>query len=36
MEGNIMDENQCRTCGSDNIVMVEYERMHPDHFDGIS
>ena len=27
---------QCKKCGSSNIVMVEYEITHPNHFDGIS
>lgn len=31
-----MDENKCRKCGSENIVMVEYDGMHPDHYDGTS
>lgn len=31
-----MDEKQCKKCGSANIVMVEYEGMHPDHYDGVS
>lgn len=29
-------ENKCKKCGSENIIMVEYEGMHPDHYDGIS
>jgi DNA-directed RNA polymerase subunit RPC12/RpoP len=27
---------QCKKCGSKNIIMVEYDGMHPDHFDGVS
>lgn len=27
---------QCKKCGSKNIVLVEYDLMHPDHYDGIS
>lgn len=29
-------KEQCKKCGSENIVMVEYEMMHPDHYDGVS
>lgn len=29
-------ENKCKKCGSENIIMVEYDGMHPDHYDGIS
>lgn len=28
--------DQCKKCGSNNVVLVEYEMIHPDHFDGIS
>lgn len=27
---------QCKKCGSENIIMVEYDLMHPDHYDGVS
>lgn len=36
MGKNIMDEKNCRKCDSTGIVMVEYEGMHPNHYDGIS
>lgn len=36
MKQNIMDENKCRKCDSADIVFVEYEEIHPDHYDGIS
>ena len=26
----------CQKCGSENIVMVEYDLMHPEHYDGVS
>lgn len=26
----------CKKCGSKNIVMVEYDPMNPDHYDGVS
>ncbi len=29
-------EDKCTKCGSSNIVMVEYDHDHPDHYDGIS
>lgn len=31
-----MEKEKCKKCGSENIVMVEYDRMHPDHYDGVS
>lgn len=36
MENNIMSETKCRKCGSENIIRVEYDGMHPEHYDGIS
>ena len=27
---------KCKKCGSENVIMVEYNGMHPDHFDGVS
>lgn len=27
---------QCKKCGSKKIIMVEYDLIHPDHFDGVS
>ncbi|MDP2741094.1 MAG: hypothetical protein Q8O66_00160 [bacterium] len=30
------NEKKCKKCGSENIIMVEYEIIHPDHYDGIS
>jgi hypothetical protein len=27
---------QCKKCGSKNIVMVEYEPINLDHYDGVS
>lgn len=31
-----MENKKCKKCGSKNIVMVEYDLMHPDHYDGVS
>lgn len=31
-----MEKEKCKKCGSENIIMVEYEGMHPDHYDGVS
>ncbi|MFA6392894.1 MAG: hypothetical protein WCW54_02330 [Candidatus Paceibacterota bacterium] len=31
-----MEKEKCKKCGSENIIMVEYDGMHPDHYDGIS
>ena len=31
-----MDEEKCKKCGSENIVMVEYVWDHPEHYDGVS
>jgi hypothetical protein len=31
-----MQQEQCKKCGSKNIIMVEYDMMHPDHYDGVS
>lgn len=31
-----MTMEKCEKCGSKNIVMVEYEWNHPEHYDGIS
>ncbi len=31
-----MEKEKCKKCGNENIIMVEYDMMHPDHYDGIS
>lgn len=31
-----MEKEKCKKCGSENIIMVEYDGMHPDHYDGVS
>ena len=31
-----MEEKKCKKCESKNIIMVEYDGMHPDHYDGVS
>ncbi|KKQ60343.1 MAG: hypothetical protein US81_C0023G0005 [Parcubacteria group bacterium GW2011_GWE2_38_18] len=31
-----MQKEKCKKCGSENIVMVEYDPMSPEHYDGIS
>ncbi len=31
-----MEKEKCKKCGSENIIMVEYNMMHPDHYDGVS
>ena len=31
-----MDTETCKKCGSKNIVFVEYDHTHPDHYDGVS
>ncbi|MFA5886507.1 MAG: hypothetical protein WC863_01860 [Patescibacteria group bacterium] len=31
-----MDKETCKKCGSENIVMVEYEPGSPEHYDGVS
>ncbi|MDP3935307.1 MAG: hypothetical protein Q8Q46_03780 [Candidatus Giovannonibacteria bacterium] len=31
-----MEKEKCKKCGSTDIVMVEYDGMHPDHYDGVS
>lgn len=36
MEENILNEKECRKCGSADIVFVEYEGTHPDYYDGVS
>ena len=36
MENTLIDDKTCRKCGSENIVMVEYDLMQPEHYDGIS
>lgn len=28
--------DQCKKCESKNIILVEYDLIHPDHFDGVS
>lgn len=30
------EKQVCKKCGSKNIVMVEYEHGHPEHYDGVS
>lgn len=30
------NKEKCKKCGSENVIMVEYNGMHPDHFDGVS
>jgi hypothetical protein len=27
---------KCKKCGSENIVMVQYDWRHPEHYDGVS
>jgi transcription elongation factor Elf1 len=27
---------KCKKCGSRNIIMIEYDYSHPEHYDGIS
>ncbi len=27
---------KCPNCGNDNILLIEYYEMHPEHYDGIS
>jgi len=29
-------EEQCKKCGSKNILLVEYDMMSPEYYDGIS
>lgn len=31
-----MEKEKCKKCGSENILMVEYDMMHPEHYDGVS
>jgi len=31
-----MENEKCKKCSSEHIVMVEYDMMHPEHYDGIS
>jgi predicted nucleic-acid-binding Zn-ribbon protein len=31
-----MEKEKCKKCGSEDVVMVEYDMMHPDHYDGVS
>jgi len=31
-----MEKEKCKKCGSENITMVEYDPMHPEHYDGVS
>ena len=31
-----MEKEKCKKCGSENTVMVEYDMIHPEHYDGIS
>ena len=36
MENTLIDDKECRRCGSGNIIMVEYALLQPEHYDGIS
>ena len=29
-----MEKEKCKKCGSENIIMVEYDNMNPEHYDG--
>jgi hypothetical protein len=31
-----MEGEKCKRCGSDNIIMVEYNHDEPEHYDGVS
>jgi len=31
-----MEKDKCKKCGSENIIMVEYDYTSPEHYDGIS
>lgn len=31
-----MENEKCKKCGSKNIIMVEYDMMHPEYYDGVS
>lgn len=31
-----MENEKCKKCGSENIIMVEYDMMHPEYYDGVS
>jgi hypothetical protein len=31
-----MEQEKCKKCGSENIVMVEYSHDSPEHYDGVS
>ena len=31
-----MEKEKCKKCGSESIVLVEYGRMDPDYYDGVS
>ncbi len=31
-----MEKEKCKKCASENVVLVEYELIHPDHYDGTS
>lgn len=31
-----MENQKCKKCGSKNIVFVEYDPSHPEHYDGVS
>lgn len=33
MENN---KEKCKKCGSENVILVEYDMMHPDYHDGVS
>lgn len=30
------EKEKCKKCGSENIIMGEYDLMHPEHYDGVS
>ena len=29
------EKQKCKKCGSENVVMVEYEHGHPERYDGV-
>lgn len=31
-----MENEKCKKCGSKNVIMVEYDMMHPEYYDGVS
>lgn len=36
MQNDVAEDKECKKCGSVNFVMVQYDGMHPDHYDGVS